>query len=390
MGTRIAIDREPRLGRMVFPRRLTVSVLAVSALGILAACAPAVITPPAETVTATPTDDRWVVPSPPEDPVPAVVWPLTGLSAVGAPAEDVARVPVPIKIENTANGRPQKGLEYADIVFEEYINSACLRLMAIFQSTYPEDVGPIRSARNMDPNIVGSFHAALVASGCNYAVQATFRRLGQLLYADDFSPTTGFLQGSEGFTRMPRSQINKDLEFRLWGHPAIFAAEAVADGIGPATPQFDYAYPATDATATIQGAPVGTIDLRYSSCGHPHWVWDETLGTWQRFEFDDPDITMDGNQIGAANVIIFRVRVAYTQGYNPESFVIVTNAPGFVATGGKVVPILWTKANRGDTFHLTTLDGQPVYLAPGQTWVEMVPLSGAWTTAVIKFDGVVQ
>jgi len=39
---------------------------------------------------------------------------------------------------------------------------------------------------------------------------------------------------------------------------------------------------------------------------------------------------------------------------------------------------------------LTTLDGQPVYLAPGQTWVEMVPLSGAWTTAVIKFDGVVQ
>ncbi len=331
-----------------------------------------------------------MVPSPPEDPLPAVVWPLTGLSAVGVPAEDVARVAVPVKIENTVNGRPQKGLEYADIVFEEYINSACLRLMAIFQSTYPEDVGPIRSARNMDPNIVGSFHTALFASGCNFEVQKAFRNLGQLLIADDFSASTGFLQGSEGFHRVPRSQVDKDQEFRLWGHPATFAAEAVANGIGPATQQFDYAYPATDATAAIEGTPVGTIDLKYSSCGHPHWVWDEASGTWQRFEFDDPHLTMDGNQIGAANVIIFRVVVAYTNGYNPESFVIVSGAPGFVATGGKVIPILWSKADRGDTFHLTTLDGDPVYLAPGQTWVEMVPLSGAYTTAVITFDGVVQ
>jgi hypothetical protein len=375
---------------MTLGTRLSLSALVAGVAGLLAACSPAIITPPAETVTVTPAENRDVVPSPPEDPVPAVVWPLTGLSAVGAPTADLNRVPIPIKVENTANGRPQKGLEYADIVFEEYINSACLRLMAIFHSTYPEDVGPIRSARNMDPNIVGSFKTVLVASGSNYGVQSTFRNLGQLFYADDFSGTTGLLQGSEGFHRVPRSQVDKDQEFRLWGHPATFAEEAVADGIGPATQQFDYAYPATDATASVAGTPVGTIDLKYSSCGHPHWVWDAALGVWQRFEFDDPHMTMDGNQINAANVIILRVKVAYTNGYNPESFVIVSDAPGFVATGGNVVPIVWTKADRGDTFHLSTLDGDPVYLAPGQTWIEMVPLSGAKTTAVISFDGVVQ
>jgi hypothetical protein len=67
----------------------------------------------------------------------------------------------------------------------------------------------------------------------------------------------------------------------------------------------------------------------------------------------------------------------------------VSSASGFVATGGKAVPIRWTKADRGDLYHLTTLDGEPVYLAPGQTWVELVPSSGA-VIATIEFDGVLQ
>ncbi len=390
MGVSLARHGVPRLGGMTPRTRLSGLTLVLTVAVLLGACAPEAITPPAVTMTAVVGEHRNVVPLPPDDPMPATAWPLTGLDAQSATEAELDRVALGIKIENTAKGRPQKSLEYADIVFEEYINSSCTRLMAFFHSTHPEEVGPIRSARSMDPNIAGSFKTVVVASGCNYAVQATFRNLGQLLYADDFSNSSGYLQGSEGYFRVPRSQVNKDLEFRLWGRPPTFAAEAVEDGIGPAIQQFDYAYPAEVATATVEGNPVGTIDIRYSSCAHPHWVWDEAAGSWQRFEFEDPDVTLDGNQISAANVIVFQVRVAYTQGYNPESFVIVTNAPGYVATGGKVIPIVWSKANRGDKFHMTTLDGEPVSLAPGKTWVELVPLSGAWSKATIKFDDVVQ
>ncbi|MCJ7827284.1 MAG: DUF3048 domain-containing protein [Demequinaceae bacterium] len=364
------------------------SVAAIATL--VSGCAPEVVTPPAVTVTEVPHASRVVVPSPPEDPMPTVVWPLTGLSAEGVAQADLERPSVGIKIENTSKGRPQKGLEQADIVFEEYINSSCLRLMAFYQSDFPDEVGPIRSARNMDPNIMGSFDTILVASGCNFTVQREFVRMKQLLLADDFSPTTGYLQGSDGFHRVTRDVVNKDQEYRLWGHPATFSAEAVSEGMGPTPQQFDYAYPASDATATIEGIDVETIDLRYSNCGHPHWVWDEKAGVWDRFEFEDPHMTMDGTQISAANVVILRVKVAYTQGYNPESFVVVTDAPGYVATGGRIIPIRWTKADQRDGYRLETLDGDPVYLAPGQTWVELVPLSGAWTTAVIKFDGTVQ
>ncbi|MBN2177323.1 MAG: DUF3048 domain-containing protein [Demequinaceae bacterium] len=374
---------------MIRSRRLRSRILAATAVVVVGGCAPAVVDGPAETLSAIPIEDRAIVPSPPEDPRPAVIWPLTGLSAEGVPQADLDRPAVPIKIENTARGRPQKGIEHADIVFDEMINGRCLRLVAVFHSDLPESVGPIRSARTQDPNIMGSFSTVLFASGCNYQVQYTFNRLNQMLFADDFSLTTGYLRGSDGFERVTRDIVNKDFEFRLWGHPEVFADEAADVGFGPAPQQFEYTYPGSDATAAIEGSAVGTIDIRYSSCGHPHWVWDEDGGVWNRYEFENPLVTMDGNPVTATNVILLRVKVSYTQGYNPEAFVVVSNASGFVATGGKVIPIRWTKSSRGDLYHLTTLDGDPVYLAPGQTWVELVPSSGA-VIATVKFDGVVQ
>lgn len=370
-------------------RLLVAMVFAMVSAALVAGCAPETIAPPAVTITDVPGETRVVAPLPPEDPMPSVVWPLTGLSAVGVSQSDLNRPAVPIKIENTAKGRPQKGIEHADIVFDELINGKCLRLVAVYHSDLPEDAGPIRSARTQDPNIVGSFRTALFASGSNYAVQKVFNKYGQMLFADDFSPTTGNLRGSEGFHRVTWDVVNKSLEFRLWGHPEVFAEEAAAAGFAPAPQQFDFAYPAETATATVEGNPVGTIDIRYSSCGHPHWVWDEDEGVWDRFEFEDPHLTMDGNQVTATNVVMLRVRVTYTQGYNPESFVVVSNASGFVATGGKVIEIKWTKASRGDLFHLTTLDGDPVELAPGTTWVELVPSSGA-VVSTIKFDDATQ
>ena len=60
----------------------------------------------------------------------------------------------------------------------------------------------------------------------------------------------------------------------------------------------------------------------------------------------------------------------------PVSQMIVSNSPGYVATGGKYIPILWSKADRTSPYVITTEDGKPVELAPGQTWFELVPNAG--------------
>ncbi len=74
----------PRLSAMTRTASRLGAAAITLAIIALAACAPEEIYQPAVTLTLLPIDDRSAVPSPPEDPMPAVVWPLTGLDATAA------------------------------------------------------------------------------------------------------------------------------------------------------------------------------------------------------------------------------------------------------------------------------------------------------------------
>lgn len=329
---------------------------------VATACSPGEITPATVTYTPDPVVTRSPAVDPPEDPVPEVVWPLTGVDATEASAEDLGRIAIAVKIPNDpSHSRPQKNLEYADIVFEEYVEAGIPRLVAIFQSTHPETVGPVRSMREMDPDIVGSFGGPLVFSGANSYVLNYARKTGQLLIAQDV--------GSDGFFRTKDRAAPYNLHVTL--------ADVVAQSPGVTAPaqQFSYAYPAELATASASGTPFSRLSIYFSKYGEPKWDWDAASGTFLRTEFDDPDVTVDGVRISASNVLVLFVNIHLNQTL-PVSEMIVTNSPGYLATGGKYVPILWSKADRTSQYVVTLEDGTPVTLAAGQTWIELVPNGG--------------
>jgi hypothetical protein len=58
----------------------------------------------------------------------------------------------------------------------------------------------------------------------------------------------------------------------------------------------------------------------------------------------------------------------------PET-VMVGSGEALVATGGRTVAATWTKQSEGASLVLTGADGRPVTLAPGNTWIELVPIS---------------
>ena len=342
-------------------RRGLGAVVAVTAI-VIAACAPQEITPATVTVTPDPTPLRSAAASPPPDPIPEVAWPLTGRDASEADAAALGRPAIAIKVPNDgSNSRPQKNLEYADIVFEQYVEGGVPRLVAVFHSNQPEEVGPVRSMREMDPNIVGSFGGPLVFSGANPYVMKVARNSGQLLIAEDV--------GSKGFFRTKDRKAPYNLHVRL-----ADVLEQSAGAPAPA-PQFAYAYPAELATAVTHGTPSTHISLRMSGHGEPKWDWDEATQTWLRTEFSDPHMTVDGNRISAANVLVLFVRINMSNGL-PVSQMIVENSPGYLASGGHYIPILWTKTERTGAYIITTEAGEPVALAPGQTWIELIPNAG--------------
>ena len=90
------------------------------------------------------------------------VQPLTGLAPAG---DSVTRPALEVKMDNTAPARPQSGVDVADVVYEEVVECELTRLLTIFNSALPDQVGPIRSVRATDPNIVWPLGGVFAYSG---------------------------------------------------------------------------------------------------------------------------------------------------------------------------------------------------------------------------------
>ncbi|MDP3209308.1 MAG: DUF3048 domain-containing protein, partial [Rhodoglobus sp.] len=95
-------------------------------------------------------------------PEPTALAPLTGqVVAQGA----LTNPSIAAKIDNHEDARPQIGLNRADIVFEELVEGGITRYVAVWQSDIPDELGPIRSIRPMDPDIISPFGGIVAYAG---------------------------------------------------------------------------------------------------------------------------------------------------------------------------------------------------------------------------------
>lgn len=332
-------------------RRLTAALLMGLALSVTTACGPEAAPEPAA-AGGTPTAST---------PPPPVRWPLTGVDSAGA---DVDRPALAVKVENSVAARPQTGLDAADVVWEEIVEGGISRYVAVYHSTLPAAVGPVRSVRPMDPAIAGPLRGLFAFSGG----QAPFVEATGAAGLQVLKP------GAPGFYRVDE----RVAPHNTYADPAALLAQADAGHAAAPPAQFVVAGPGEQPTAVTAGTPAGVLDLRLSRIATPRWTWSQPDGAWLRAEGTTPAVGADGAPLRAANVVVLRVDVVDTRFVDsagnpvPET-VLVGGGEALVATGGRTVPATWRKGSVGDPVALTGADGQPVRLAAGTTWVELVP-----------------
>lgn len=355
-------------------RRARWSVLTAAACTaslLLAGCSGDEPSPPgdAPTTEVTPgaTADKGAPPAPAVPPT----WALTGVAA----GDIVNRPALAVKIENSREARPQTGLEQADVVWEEMVEGGVTRYIAVYHSQVPETVGPIRSVRPMDSNIIAPLRGLMVFSGGQPVFVQSVSAVGLQVISHD--------AGASGFYRSK----DRRAPHNVYGTPSTFLSQADADHSAAPAPEFLFARDETQATAALAGGPVTTVAVTMSSYSQPSWTWDAGSGTFQRSESGVPAVSASGARLAAKNVVVMSVAMYDTGTVDPagspvpESEVVGTGT-AVVATGGKAMPATWSKASPADPFVLTAPDGTPVKLAPGQTWVELVPTtSGSFSTS---------
>lgn len=338
---------------------------AVTVLLALAACTsgdPAPVDPPEvpDPVTVTPTVEasRGVVP----EPVVPVIWPLTGLTTT----EVAARPAVAVKIENTTSARPQSGLEQADVVWETIVEFEVSRLIAVFHSQVPAEVGPIRSVRPMDPLVVAPLFGLLAYSGGQPGILAEVRNSGVQSISHD--------AGAPGMYRVG----HRSAPHNVYGTVETWLGIADAAHAAPPPQQFAFALRPELATATLAGTPATTLSFVLSGQSRPTWTYDATAGAWMRSEGSTPATVASGARIQATNVVSV-VAAHPPTGFGAQggaavpTYSLVGAGEATVATAGKTITGTWSKAAVDAPLQLFGADGAPLLLAPGNTWVELVP-----------------
>lgn len=296
-------------------------------------------------------------------------WPLTGLPI----GKNTSGPALCIKIENSVSARPQLGIDSADIVYEEVVEGGITRFMAVFQSTMPAQVEPVRSIRPMDPPMATPLGCALVFSGGQAPFVSAAKRTGLTLIYQD--------HGDAGFSR----DRKRSAPHNVIGDTKTFLAAAAKAKLVAPPPAFLYPGVGLTSSAVQAGKLTSRIDLKMSNGEQPSWKWDTKTSKWLRSEGSKKATVVGGAQIAAVNVVMLSVQVKNTSYKDPAGNPVpetqlVGQGTGLLASGGWTMPIKWSKASSDKQIVLTDNAGNPVTLTPGNTWVELVPTTGSIKT----------
>ncbi|MHB8506143.1 MAG: DUF3048 domain-containing protein [Acidimicrobiales bacterium] len=289
------------------------------------------------------------------------VCPLTGLAAPGGAVPH--RAALAIKIGNDPGAWPQSGLDRADLVIEEPIEGAMTRLIAVFQCQEAPSVGPVRSTRWTDDQILPQLGRAGFAFAGGVTAEADLVP-GSGLVDLNFDVVPG------AFHRIPTRYAPENLYTsteQLW--------QAMGSSKTPPKPIFHYG-PLVPGSRVVSRATV-----QFSGFFGVQWQWNPARGAWIRWVNGSIDRTADGLPEKAANVVIEEVHtfagvVEDANGAQGVNSVTIGSGPVTVLTRGHAVAGTWSRSKPTQPARLTTAAGRPILLAPGVTWIDVLSVGG--------------
>jgi Protein of unknown function (DUF3048) N-terminal domain/Protein of unknown function (DUF3048) C-terminal domain len=319
----------------------------------------------------------------------ANVDPLTGLEVTDPNL--LNRRTIAIKIENIPRGdRPQWGLSDADLVFEYYTEEGATRFNAVFYGQNSAKVGPIRSGRFFDTNVVQMYKSIFIFGYAWKPEMDSFINSdfgNRLVLEGDYTKPTLFRTTGEGNYDLLFANLNTLPD--LLTQKKIDNTKQNLDGM-----LFN---PQISGTSQL----VNQVTIRFSSVVYNRWDYDAASNKYIRSQDtvtaenvkDEIYKTLtdrnSGLPITADNVVILYapyevyVKTALTEVYK---LLLYGTGPAYIMRDGKIYQVTWRRNASSDVVTLVGGDGQLFPFKPGNTWFEVIgvnstiaqPAANAW------------
>ena len=304
------------------------------------------------------------------------------------------RRPILCKISNSPPQytRPQAGLNDADLVFEYFTEGNITRFSAIFYDTTPPNVGPVRSARLPDMELVPMYDAYLCFSGASIGVSERIFGSNQLSWRAVRSQYGGYYR--TGDTSKPfEHTLYANLE-EMWDY---------LDSTLETNQKPEYAVQTVFSSATpLNSASATQLKLSWDSFGTVEWVYDEETGNYLRSADGEPSVDANtGKQIEATNLIFIKAphfidyNICEYQG-ETECLAFATEIQiwggGFVSIfrDGRQINGSWKREDRnqaGAMFTFFDEQNNPIPLQIGNSWIHLLPYEDYYLETPLEVIG---
>lgn len=287
----------------------------------------------------------------------ASLCPLTGEPVQGGVPK---RPALAIKVGNNPGARPQSGLSAADVIFEVQVEGGITRFIAVYDCSEAPAVGPVRSSRWTDPHLLEQLGHPIFGFAGGINPDRRLIAASPLFDAD-------FFRYYDSYYRISSRTAPNNL------YVATKTLWALDPSHTPPPALFHY------SDAVPPGEAVASVGLTYSSYAAIVWHWDATVHQWLRYYGTTPALRPDGQPQEVTNVVIEHVQtepgpyVEDVEGAHGVHSITVGSGTAWVLRNGEVIKGRWVRPALSDVTQLLTASGRTITLAPGRTWVEILP-----------------
>lgn len=267
-----------------------------------------------------------------------------------------------VKIDDTTQAHPQIGLEDADIVYIEQVEGGLTRLAAIFSSVIPQRIGPVRSARISDIEIMSQFgRVAFAYSGAQ-------KKLLPVIAVANVQDLGAQRQSPSIFTTDP---------LRVQPYAMVLRADLLIKKIVDQKFNIDSARSIGFVFGSLPAGGTETTKVTM------HWpaatysaTWSATESRWLLSHNNSTDLADSGVVLGPTTLVIQMVSITPSEykdkvgGVTPFSQTVGTGK-AYVLRDGQRFITTWNRpsADSGTTF--TFADGAIANFDPGQIWIAL-------------------
>ncbi len=317
----------------------------------------------------------------------AAVLMLTGCSAVSdllpekkatsvlSGREGIDGPVLAVKIDDTNAAHPQIGVEDAEIVYIEQVEAGLTRLAAIYSTVIPQKIGPVRSARISDIDILNQFgRVAFAYSGAQ-------RKLLPVIAAANLEDLGAQRQSPTIYTTDPARRSPFAMVLR-----ADLLMQKIKDNNLPVDLAKSVGFVFGDLPEG--GKPVQQVVMNWPSATYSA-QWSEKESRWHLSHNGKLNLAESGIVLGPTTLVIQMVKISPSEygdkfgGITPLSETVGTGK-AYVLRNGEVFSATWNRPfpDSGTTFSLA--DGSTMNFAAGQIWVALTDREPEFTWRTVE------